>query len=51
MAVYTMDCTTLVRGPEPAVYSFDTKHKKGHLHPYSDNDWVYYGWHEGVIFD
>ena len=39
------------KGPEPAVYSFDTKHKKGHLHPYSDNDWVYYGWHEGVIFD
>lgn len=39
------------KGPEPAVYSFDTKHKKGHLHPYSDNDWVYYGWYEGVIFD
>ena len=39
------------KDPEPAVYSFDTKHKKGHLHPYSDNDWVYYGWHEGVIFD
>ena len=39
------------KDPEPAVYSFDTKHKKGHLHPYSDNDWVYYGWYEGVIFD
>lgn len=38
-------------GLVPAVYSFNTKEKKGHLHPYTDNDWVYYGWHEGVIFD
>ena len=38
-------------GPEPAVYSFDTVKKRGHLHPFSDNKWVYYGWHEGVIFD
>lgn len=38
-------------GLEPAVYSFDTVRKRGHLHPYSDNAWVFYGWHEGVILD
>ena len=38
-------------GLEPAVYSFDTVRKRGQLHPYSDNAWVFYGWHEGVILD
>ena len=38
-------------GPEPAVYSFNTKRDVGNLRPLSDVDWVYYGWHMGVVLD
>ena len=38
-------------GPEHAVYSFNTKKKCGNLRPFSDLEWVYYGWHQGVVLD
>lgn len=38
-------------GPEPAVYSYNTKRDVGNLRPLTDVDWVYYGWHMGVVLD
>lgn len=40
-------------GPEHAVYSFNTKTKRGNLRRFTDvpADWVYYGWHGGVVLD
>ncbi len=41
----------LGKGPEPAVYSFNTDNNVGNLLPFSANNWVYYGWHKGIICD
>ena len=38
-------------GYVPAVYSFNTSKKYGKLRPYNPDEWVYYGWHKGVILD
>lgn len=38
-------------GLEHAVYSFNTVKNCGNLRPFSDQDWVYYGWHQGVILE
>lgn len=38
-------------GLEHAVYSFNTAKNRGNLRPFSDQHWVYYGWHQGVILE
>ncbi len=39
------------KGPVPAVYSFNTDTNRVNLRPFTDNNWKYYGWHEGVVLD
>ena len=41
------------KGPEPAVYSFNTDTNCRNLRPFSSykDPWVYFGWHKGTILD
>ena len=39
------------KGPEPAVYSYNTRLKRFNLLPFNKNEWVYFGWHRAIVHE